>query len=56
MIVNYNPLTLTLSPKGRGNKCFNPVFSPSPLRGEGRGEGNKGFYLLITDHPTAELT
>jgi hypothetical protein len=33
-----------------------PVFSPSPLRKEGWGEGNKGFYLFITDHPTAELT
>ena len=45
-LLKYFTLTLTLSPQGRGN-C--PVFGliPSPLRGEGYGEGdNFGVHLL----------
>ncbi len=46
------PLTLTLSPKGRGNRLCAVLntarFSPSPLWGEGRGEG---ISAHVAPHP-----
>jgi hypothetical protein len=40
MTAALNPLTLTLSPEGRG-ECAHlaMLFFPSPLGGEGQGEG-----------------
>ena len=40
--MHRKPLTLTLSPKGRGNREaaeMTVFYAPSPLRGEGWGEG-----------------
>ncbi|RAU32054.1 hypothetical protein DBY73_017945 [Enterobacter sp. RIT418] len=43
----FIPLTLTLSPLGRGD-CTVRSLSPSPLWGEGRGEGKTTAWLQST--------
>jgi hypothetical protein len=49
MTISRNPLTLALSLKGRGNGvCIK--YSPSPLAGEGGGEGGRiqNKYIAIS--------
>ncbi len=47
-VATINPLTLTLSPEGRGNLVEGDTNSPSPRRGEGRGEGAKPINEVQT--------
>jgi hypothetical protein len=55
-IVTWCPLTLTLSPAGRGdqrfaarlNKKIKVLSTPSPLWGEGWGEGAAYIYFRVT--------